>query len=66
MKSYIADGLEELASELLEGLLLVLRLSRDDSVEVIPKVLSLETKVVLHIGPRLLLDQPLHVHYVLR
>lgn len=37
-KTHIADGLEELSSEVLEGLFLIFGLSRNDSVEVIAKV----------------------------
>ena len=64
--TYIADGLEKLASEFLEGLLLVLRLSRDDSVKVITKVLCSQTQIILNVRPCLLLYQSLHVKYLLR
>lgn len=55
--TYIVDILEELPSEFLEGLLLVLRLWRDDSVKVIAKILSPQTQIILNIWPSLLVYQ---------
>ena len=63
--TYIADILEELANKYLEGLLLVLRLCRHNSVKVIAEILSLETQIILNIWPSLLVYQLLHINNVL-
>jgi hypothetical protein len=64
--SYVVNGVEELAGELLEALLLVLGLGGDDGVEVVAQVGGLEAEVVHDVRPRLLVDERLEVEDVLR
>ncbi|CAI0468071.1 unnamed protein product, partial [Linum tenue] len=60
----VVDALEELSSEIGEGLLLRLRLGRDHGLEVVAKVRRPQPKVVHHIWPSLLVNERLHVHYL--
>jgi hypothetical protein len=64
--TYIVDGAEELAGELLEALLLLLGLGSDDGLEVVAQVGGPEAEVVLDVRPRLLVDERFEVDDVLR